>query len=328
MSFIYENEFEKILRNKLIEKFNLSDETIEEYILYRYFILHKRKSFKINIEEISKFIAREIFINTNQNHFNYKNEKFYFDNPLSQSISNILTNWKLISVFLDNDLKAFNVSSENKTRMDNIINNSIRIINKSNRKSANLDSNFKLHVFNYYALKELNKLYNISIKEITIPNTIEPISEHYYSGQNIEDISERYLHLLYFDSNDYKLLKESEVEDFIFRNFNKIFPNKKLKGRQIDIGKGSIIDILCEDNKFEYIIELKNKKDDRLYWQVIKYKKFYNSSKKLKIITLSPEYDKKVVNELKKLDYVEILEFEVKIENKKLTEIKIRRIYE
>ena len=84
-------------------------------------------------------------------------------------------------------------------------------------------------------------------------------------------------------------------------------------------------DIILSDEKFNYILEIKNKKDDRLYWQAVNYYRIYSahSAKPVKIITIAPEYSEEMKSSLKTLKYVEVMQFSLRIEQGKITELRL-----
>jgi len=326
-NYIYESEFGKLIKNILSDAYNLKDNVLEEYLLERYLVLNKRNkknnTKNIDLIDFSNFIADELFINVKANCFFYKETTFYVSSVYGQSIYNIIINWPLFSKISG----FFTICNNEASRINQIETHATELIKKGKNKASRIKGFYKGYVYKNYILSQLNSYYGIIPKLATITNDISPIKEYYYSGRNLETICSAYMRSMMFDSNKHELKLEKDIEKYLFLNIDKVFPNKKVICRQKNIGNGCILDMVIEDDNYEYIVELKNKKDDRLYWQVVKYYNYYKRSKKpIRVITLAPEYSSEMLETLKEIEYLDIFLFSIRIQNEKITDMVVNKI--
>lgn len=312
------------MMDSLSNTYKLKDDLLEEYLLERYLLLNKiNKISNFDLENFCNFIADELFIKVESNSFSYKGSLFYVHSKLGQSIYNIVINLPLFSKISG----VFHMSSSDSTKIQKIEKHVNDVIRKGKNKIAKISKTYKEYVYKDYVLTQLNEYYGVVPDFIVIPPGIESIKEEYYSGRNLESVYKSHVHSMLFNSNNNDLKLEKDIESYLYKNIKKVFPNKKILSRQKNIGNGCIVDMILEDEDFEYILELKNKKDDRLYWQVIKYYNYYKMNRKpVKVISLAPEYSEEMLTSLKELDYLDIYEFSIRIENNKISDMLVTRI--
>lgn len=108
-----------------------------------------------------------------------------------------------------------------------------------------------------------------------------------------------------------KKSKEKELERYIVNNLNLIESGMRLIQNQYPVEDG-FIDILTRDKNGKLcIIELKVvKNDERIVHQCVYYPTQFDEE--VRVITIAPDYSKKIYSALKSLNYVEIKQYKIK----------------
>lgn len=316
---MYEYTLEELIENILSESYSLSGDLLKEYLIKRYMVLNKLTKIRdIKINEFSKFICDLLYIKVENGKFNYYDYPVYVNSYFDDSISNIIENW---NIFMKVN-NIFTLTSNEKAKVSQIesfCNNTIAV---AKRKSLKISGIYKKYFYDDCVLTMLNASYNI-VPKFPIIHDLGPVKEKALSERTYEQVCKAYISAMKFDSKDNSLVVEKDVEDFISAYYENYFPNMKFAGRQKELSENYIADIILTSEDVDYILEIKNKKDDRLYWQVINYFNIYSKKtlRKVKVITIAPEYSPEMIESLKKLPYVEIKKFNLKIENGKIKEL-------
>lgn len=322
--YIYESEFDELIKHIFNNTYKLKDSLLEEYLLERFLLLRKKENMKkIDLPEFCDFLAEELFIDSKSDSFFYKDTLFRISSPYNQSIYNVVINWSFFSKICG----IFSLSNNELSKLTKIESHVKELIKKGKNKTNKINKKYKEYVYKDYVLSQLNMNYGIVPEMPHIPNDIKPIKDCYFSGRNLENICKSNVQAMMFDSNSNELTLEKDIESFLFSNLSKVFPDKKVVSRQKNIGNGCILDMVLEDDNYEYIVELKNKKDDRLYWQIVKYYSYYKPNKKpVKMIALAPEYSNEMLESLKNIEYLDIFLFSIKIQNEKITDMFVQKV--
>lgn len=288
-NFYYETEFEERMFSFFENKYNLKDNVLEEYLVLRYMVLNKIKDYKkIKPEQFMEFIANELTIDS-KNSFTYKASQFYVNSATQQSISNIVEGhgslWRLLFG------KIYHVDTN--SRINTI---SQQIITSSINKSKYKPSKYKSFFYEYFALNNLNDLFN-TIPQYTFFEDVSPV---FTTVRTKEEICEAYIKDMSFDTFDSKTIKEKDIEEFIFKNLKGLLNLHPIQ-RQYTIENDCICDIYAKNNEIPVLIELKNTKDDRLLWQIVKYQK---NMPHAEILVISTYWENSLLEELKKLNNV------------------------
>ena len=316
---MYEYTLEELIDKILSGAYSLNDEMLKIYLIKRYMLLHKIKNVnEIKIENFAKFICDILYIGVQNGKFRYYDCWVSVNSYIDESISNIVENWNIFS----RAHHIFAPSINEKSSISQINSFCEKIIDSGKRKSSKVKGVYKKYIYDNYVLTQLNNSYNISPKFPIVEN-LRPLKEEVFSQRTYEEICEAYILAMFFESTDNSLLVEKDVENYIYRNHKKYFPEMKFFGKQKELGSGYIADIILTSEDTDYILEIKNKKDDRLYWQVTNYYNIYKqkTNKKVKIITIAPEYSPEMIESLKKLPYVEVKKFKLKIESGKISDL-------
>lgn len=316
---MYDYSLEEIIDIILSETYSLKEEILKEYLIKRYMLLNKiNKVSKINLEDFSMFICDILYIDVVGGKFKYYDSWVSVTSYLDDSIINIISNWDLFSKLG----RMFSPSSNDKSRISLIESFCEKTILAAKRKSSKISGIYKKYYYDNLVLAELNNTYGITPN---FPNVriIGPIKEKAMSQRTYEEVCEAYVSAMFFESSDNSLLVEKDIENFIYRNHKQFFPNTKIMGKQKELGGGYIADIVLSSEDTDYILEIKNKKDDRLYWQVTNYYNIYKekTNKNVKVITIAPDYSSEMIQSLKSLRYVDVKKFRLKIENGKIVEL-------
>ena len=314
--YVLDEAIEIILSNT----YTLSGNMLQDYLIKRYMLLNKIKLVKnINIERFCYFICDELYLDVNGNHF------YFSDNPIAvvsyteESIHDIVSNWKIFSHLCG----FFAMDKNDKGRVAQIESFVTKNIENANRRASKINGIYKKYYYDQYVLKQLNDFYNISPKFPDLMGLFSPTKDSYFSQRNYESVCDAYLHAMLFDTNNHELVLEKDIEEYLYRHPDLLVPNSISVGRQQNIAAGYIADIILRDENYDYIVEVKNKKDDRLYWQAVNYFNVYplKDNRLVKVITVAPEYSSEMLSSLKELNFVDVKKFRLAINNGKISEM-------
>lgn len=328
----FEYEIYELIMERLKDKFKI----IDNNILYRYLRLRFLAQYIDRYMEVTKNF-KELFIDfiINELNLSFINKKIYYKyteitklNHERNCFENIIDDW----IFRANLNTLKNVEGLEISIDDYISNqwNEISFYAKRKSKKYRKDNNYKYYL-RYNALYKLNTIYGINKNEILdkkIQGFIYDFS-HDYSPIICEDICERYIQLSNLPSTNINLINERILEDFMIKNLELIEEGLVYIKRQVRVING-ILDILAKDRNNNYvIIELKVEADKDIVWQVNTYFKEFKSLyniKEVRVITLFPKYPEYIKNILGKFNFVEMFEFIPYINNKKIENIKFKKI--
>lgn len=321
---MYTYSLEEIIENTLSDAYSLKNDLLKEYLVKRYMVLNKIDSVKkIEINNFANFICDLLYLKIEDGKFKYYDLWLPVSSYYETSISEMVSSWSILSY----NNRMFSPSKNIVALISKIESDCLKIIGLGKRKSNKIKGFYKKYYYDNIVLTELNNSYKIVPKFPKITD-IGPIKEKAFSERTYEEVCDAYIKAMVLETDDYTLVTEKEVETFIYRNHEKYFPGTKLVGRQKQIGSGYIVDIMLSDDEYEYVLEIKNKKDDRLYWQANNYYTILNSvtKKKVKVITIAPEYSDEMKGMLKKLKYVEVKKFSLKIQNGKIIDLTMENL--
>jgi len=111
---------------------------------------------------------------------------------------------------------------------------------------------------------------------------------------------------------------ETQLEEYIAQNLNKLETGLKLEAKQYIIGANKM-DLLCTDKNRNYVIvELKNRKtSDQVVGQILRYMGYIKESKKVENvrgIIVTPEYEQNLEYAVSMLPNVSLKYFKINIE--------------
>lgn len=319
----YESEVEDLILEVLQDKYLIKD----NYILFRYLLLKFNLliyDYKNKIDEnkeFEKFLLREL----NLNKFIYKGMEFKYygmENSFSNIYDNLLFKYKTSFIEDGNGIR---------TPYDIYLKRTIsEIIKESKKKSKNLKDNKCYNfIYDYFKIKTLNNSYNLGFN-FEVKRIVDvDYSEEYMSDLPLEDELERYYRAAIFKTDNLDNISESDLEDYLYKDLNKI--EKGLIGisRQYKVQDG-IIDILAKDKDENLvIIELKIANDKNLIWQSVYYPLILRTQykdKKIRVITICPEYPDYIKIPLIKVSNAEMFKYRLNIENNKIKSINLNKL--
>lgn len=313
----YECEIEEILLNELAHVYNIKDYNILfRYIYLRYLILNKNKNFGLFILEDELGITE----------LTYKNEKINTLSGFDNSIGNILDN-----LFFTAKMKAIIVNECNtEYTFEEYIDITLKEIQKySNNKSKKYKKDKYYQYYKlYYSLIKLNCIFNV-----TSINQVRKLNSFFQKDIEVrlseEEKLNRYLHASSFNTNNVSVITEEILEEYIYNHLNEFEDGLKPISRQYIINEGRL-DILAIDKNNTYvIIELKICNDKHLLWQVIYYPmtmKEILKTDNIRMITMCPSYPNYILNPLKEIKNIEIIEYIPQIYNNKINAMEYKKI--
>lgn len=303
----YEEEVKKILINELQKKFNIYDEQILYlYLKIRYYIIYNEKDILDKVKFV-KYLLKELNIVD----FTYKNISFSMHED-ENNYSNIIDDFEYTYYKKDYLDKITNKTISMKEKENDVL-LKLEQINIKNKK----DKNFKI----FYQLTKLNELFSISINKISNLKDF-----HQQEDDILENKLQQYIKLKDISMNNIQSISENDLEDYLIQNLNLIENGLKYLTRQYVLDEGRI-DILAEDiNNNLVIIELKVEEDKKIIWQSIYYpmqmKK--KTNRNIRMILIAPKYSNYILEPLNTLN-VEKYSYDITIENKKITNLKIKK---
>lgn len=315
----------------------MENESVEEYDL-----------FPIIINELSKLYAIEENTNKLYKYVNMRcsiknNEKKVKENQLLEFILEELN----ISVFTDGvlnyivykDVKYYNYIwfrdfIENfKFRAEiegNIEYKEILLdIHKKGYAKANKFRQLKEHkdYILKYRVEMLNKLFGATPTYSKGVKGFKKSNEHNPYKRSLEESLEVIINASEFlGSNTTTHITEEQLEDYLVKNLYLIEEGMRFIDRQVDI-QGGIIDILARDREENLcVIEVKIKEDKSLIWQSIHYPKEIKKKykvKDLRMITVAPSYRKHILDTLKEIHNLEIMNYTINVSMGKIDNLKL-----
>ena len=301
----YESEIEEILLENLRKKYELQNNDITYlYIKYRTYYINKH----FNYSELIYTIFDELFISK----YEYKKEKVHIYYSRENSMSNIIDNFEF------NLSKTEYTKIYNKEKIFEEISEYVNYNLKKFKKDAYYDK-YEL----YFSLKKLNEIFHINNI-----NEVEDINGFIQSESRInkELECERYISFANFNTDNLGSIQEKDLEDYLINNLAKIEPDLKYITRQLELKEGRIDILALDRNDCYVIIELKIAIDKTLIWQCMYYpdelKKLYKT-RKVRMITIAPEYPDYILNPLKKIKKIEAYRYNISISNNKVLDIKL-----
>jgi hypothetical protein len=149
---------------------------------------------------------------------------------------------------------------------------------------------------------------------------------------SIETLYERYLHAENFDTTNVHSVTEAQVRDYLYIHLDLIEDGLKPIMKEFPTKEGRV-DIVARDRDDNLVvIELKTENDKRLIWQCMYYpdeikKKLgqYDEDKKVRMLTIAPEYPEFILKPIEKLGYVESFTYTIKAFNNTIEDICVEK---
>lgn len=145
-----------------------------------------------------------------------------------------------------------------------------------------------------------------------------------------EECLERYLQAEHFNTTNTKIITEANLRDYLYLHLDLIEQGLRPIGKEVLTDEGRI-DILAKDKNNNYvIIELKTEVDKRLIWQCLYYPEVlpnkFPVNGAIRVITVCPEYPDYLVIVLKKLQHVELFQYQMHSTNSRIEDLNISKL--
>lgn len=319
--FYYENEFEEKLLELIKNNYNLGQNE-KEYMLMRFMIINNIDLIKdINIKKFIEFIIKE---NNLPNKLMYKNTEISLHRADIQSIKNIVENWFFELENISSDKDILNNQNSIETYIKNIREEAKKEINNL-KKNKYFDKYYL-----YYALNNLNNLFKVNLKGFHRIKDLEYNENHNDFERYLEEKLLAEIDSYEFNNkNSLQFITEKDLENYLKYNLDKIEDGLKLIQTQYQIDD-IFLDILAKDKNNNYvIIELKINQDERLVWQSIYYPMKVKERFKVdnvRMIDICPKYEEFLLKPLETINYIELLDYEIELENKKINNIILNKV--
>ena len=330
----YEDVIEDALINGLKQKFNIEDrKALITYLFARCSILNGVDSISDD-NKFTKFLLQEMCIchhNTNEGQI----IKFYYEDRAVNvscgyasvnSLCNVfysLEDTFLGTIFFDkhgNEISAI-AYVKNLTA-------DIQKLAKQKLKPYK-DSRYKNELLTLFKLQTLNEDFCIKTP-VEAPSL--PAFNQNESRISVDTLYERYLHAENFDTTNVHSITEAQVRDHLYLHLDLIEDGLKPIMKEYQTKEGRV-DIVARDKDGSLVvIELKTENDKRLVWQCMYYPdevknglRVYADDKRVRMITVAPEYPEFIKTPLDKLGYVERYTYTIKVFNNVIEEIHVDR---
>lgn len=327
----YEAELDNLLIQLLMEMYGIKNEEIAYKIFLIRFLIEnydKHKKPKINHLELEAglptFLISELNLPINNGTIYYKDQKILTYPTTKNSLANILDNWyfKYADTFTKNKrgdavLKSSLINDEIK---------SIFVQAEKNIRLKKRDIRYLVH-FKKNCLDIVKKKYEISPRPVGRISGFSYPLDHNDFMPTLDEKYERLVHAdtLHENTNE---LTEDMLEKYLIRNLDLIEKGMQLISNQYVVGNGRL-DILARDKDGTLcVIELKVEEDTNLIYQSIYYRlkiKEIFKVDNVRMITIAPYYPVHIKESLKALDDIEMYEFDIKLEGKKITDLKLTK---
>lgn len=294
-----------VLTDELHKLYSLEESFGSMNKLYKY--LHVRCMIVNNTKKIAgqtlvNFVLSELNIDIVSGNLIYHGESY----PVSSVGSD----------FMDN--LVFRADLEGSVDLKLLIKNVYEKGYKNSRKYKELKE-YKTHI-QYNRLIELNSQLGISPSASTPIAGFETTNGHNPFKRSLEEVLEANIHAEKVSgTTSTAYITEKDLEDYVIQNLDIFEEGLVCIGRQVEV-KDGIIDILAKDKNDDIvIIELKIEEAKSIVWQSIHYPAEIRDkyrAKKIRMITLAPNYSEGLLKTLKSLGYVEIFNYEIKVKNK------------
>lgn len=318
----YEGEFRDFLITQLKEKFQIQDDVNLLFYLFLRFNCVSGKT-EICANEFMQFIMHQLYIVDESKGVYFDNQFFTYQWNVENSLYNIFDEWYfMVFEMINSDLNGNtrNLKQERKNILQDIT-------QKANRKIQKYkDSVYKQEILKYFKLQLLNESFLVKILSVPTLPKVQQIEVRLSD----EECLERYLDAANFNTTNTKIIAESTIRDYLFKNLGLIEEGLVPMGKEVATQEGRI-DILAKDKHGTYvIIELKTEIDKRLIWQCLYYpevvKKEYPNTNNPRIITVCPIYPDYLLMVLKKLPQVELYQYKIHSTNSKIEMIQISKL--
>jgi hypothetical protein len=308
----YESEVGEVLLEGLRLLYGIKeDRYVFVYGWLRFRLIEGQKK-SYDAKSVMSFFLSELNITLQGSHILYKETPIYMVGNFQNSLSNIFEEWLFrAEMFPYVDDKGVKRSFFEWTEKE-----WEAIQKEANQRSKKAKKKQKDYEWIYHALTTLAERFNAHTSEPVRLNGFNYPAMHNDFAHTWEEICLSHLHALQLTTNDISLIDESVFEFYCMTHLEEIEVGLKLMDSQVVLPDGRI-DILAKDQQGRIVIlELKVREDARLLWQASTYPmqwKLLHPRDEIRMITLAPQYSDAMLMGLKKLDSIEVVQYDVQI---------------
>lgn len=331
----YEDAVEDAFINGLKQKFSTDDtRLLVRYLFTRCAVQHGVDSIK-DATKFMDFVLQELCIH----HIDIGNRKaivFHCDGQEVGVVDGFSNQNSLFNIFYSIESQFLSEEFVNnqgdavsaKTYIKSLVSD-IQKCAKQKLKPYK-DSRYSYELLTFFKLQILNERFCIK-PPVEAPHL--SMFNQRESRMSIDTLYERYLHAENFDTTNVHSITEAQVRDYLYFHLDMIEDGLKPIVKEFQTKEGRV-DIVARDKDGNLVvIELKTENDKRLVWQCMYYpdevkRKLgaYDNDKKIRMVTVAPEYPEFIKKPLDKLGYVERYVYTIKVFNNVIEELNVEKL--
>lgn len=305
------HDLASIITDELYKLYGIKNESeLYEYLYVRCSVNIGKK--KVDDRELMEFVFDELNITVytdNGNYVKYKSETH-----------NV---YEVTSEFLEN--LRFRASLHGDLEIEKKIDD---VYKKGYYKAAKYRKlrDYKDYI-KYNRLLVLNEMFGVTSSHPSeIKGFVNDVNHNPFK-RSLEEILETTLSANRFlGSQTTAHITEEQLEDYLIDNIELIEEGMRYIRRQVEV-PGGIVDIVAMDKDNNIcVIEIKIKEDKSIIWQAMHYPKEIQKNwinKKVRMITLAPDYSEHILKALKSIGDVEIKGYNIKVSSNKIKKLNI-----
>ena len=320
----YEDVVEEALINGLKRKYEINDEKeLIHYLFVRCAVLNGIDSISDD-HQFMNFVIRELCISSVNSDIGQV-IKFNHGNNVIDVICGYAQQNSLANIFCSMERLFFSRTFVDRKGKEigghSYVVGLVSSIQKKAKQNLNpyKHSPYKNELHTLFKLKILNEEFCVATPtEAPIVSAFNQCD----SRISVETLYERYLHAENFDTTNVHSIAEASVRDYLYVHLNLIEDGLRPIMKEYQTKEGRV-DIVAKDKDGNWVvIELKTENDKRLIWQCMYYPDEvkvglgkYDDDKRIRMITVAPEYPEHIRKPLEKLGYVENYVYTIKAFN-------------
>lgn len=328
--------FQEDVSNALMERFQINDDrTLLLYLLLRSATEDVKKG-KVKNKSLSDWSTRLIHsvrkeLSIEQDYGMYDNREVSLA-PYSSHLRSLLDEWTTSVAMTGQHVWQSYCSEKNSslTLLTFLTNKFDELLKSAKDHAKKLTKQaYYEHYLKHFYLIELNKCFEVEeVNDVLISNfeyeemdsvNLEPSLEIYYK---------RYMDAFYFNHQEYRVVSEKSVEDYLEKHLNELEEGLRMFSRQLVLPNGRI-DLLAKDsNGHLVVVEIKVKEDTDLVWQRQYYleeiKNLYKTEH-VRFFAVMPEEYPHITEQMKTFEDTELFTFTLAVSNKEISNITFKK---
>lgn len=329
-------EFQEDLMNALMERFEIHDDRI----LLLYLLLRsatedvkkgkvKKKSLSDWSTQLIHSVRKELSIE--QNYGTYDNHEVSLT-PYSSHLRSSLDEWTTSLAMTGQHVwepygSMTNSSSTLLTFLTKKFDELLKLA-KDHAKKLTKQTYYE-HYLKYFYLMELNKCFNVkNVNDVLIANFEYDELDSTHLTPSLETYYKRYMDAFNFSHQEYRVVSEKSVEDYLEKHLHELEEGLRMFSRQVVLPNGRI-DLLAKDSHGDLVVvEIKVKEDTDLVWQRQYYleeiKNLYKTED-VRFFAVMPEEYPHITEQMKSFEDTELFTFTLSVSNKEISNMTFKK---